>query len=104
MNYQIDQIRDVTSHRWLYPGEILYLLVNWTMTGIKESQHPSQNPSNGDLFLFDRKIVKDFKIDGVSWVKKKNEPNRVREDFVRFYAGDVQLTGFYTYCSYDARF
>lgn len=96
---------EAAKHRWLQPTELLYLLKNWTSLGIEERKEPPVYPENGHLYFFDRNDVKDFKNDGVPWVRKKGE-NKVREDFVSFQTttGETALNGLYTYSSIDSTF
>ena len=104
MSFDINFICQAARERWLSPAEIGFLLNNWGILGLAESLHPPINPGNGDLYLYDRKRVRDFKNDGVDWIKKKGD-SRIREDFVRFSSQDGEaLTGFYTYSAVNESF
>ncbi len=103
----LEDLKEAASARWLLPTEILHVLTKWKDIGIKESTRPPKNPTNGDIFLFDKTRTKNFRDDGVKWVMKKGTAyQRVREDFVKFTAtnGELVLTGFYTYSQEDTSF
>ena len=106
IQYNILELLQEAQKRWLLPSEILFILTHWTNTGIHESTAPPHEPQNGSVFLFDKNKCKNFRDDGVPWVKKKGLYERVREDFVKFSAanGETAMTGFYTYSSVDSSF
>jgi hypothetical protein len=116
--------------RWLLPEEIVDILANHKALGFKIAKGPPDDPKSGDLYLYDRRVTKDFKHDGIPWIRKNNydvataaansilSPSTLgiycnshltyggtREEFVRLKVGGVHaITGFYTSSSVDANF
>jgi hypothetical protein len=64
--------------RWL-KGQELYSLLQLCKEGtFPYSMTPATRPLGGTLFLYDRKVVRFFRLDGHNW-RKKNDNKTVRE-------------------------
>lgn len=88
--------------RWLSPSEILQILTNYEKMGFEQGLQPPIQVINGNLYLFDRARIPNFRDDGIDWVRKKS-PDRIREDFHRILInGEHVVTGLYTYASTNA--
>ena len=74
--------RDAARNRWLTVDEIVTLIQNQHILGL-QSAHPSSAPPSGSLFLYDRHAVRKYKVDGHSWIRKRSNPSKVREDHVK---------------------
>lgn len=61
---------EAARYRWLRPDEICEILREHKNFQIS-TEHPNKPPS-GSLFLFDRKVLKNFRRDGHIWRKKKD--------------------------------
>ncbi|KAF3335518.1 calmodulin-binding transcription activator 5-like isoform X2 [Carex littledalei] len=57
---------------WFRPNEIHAILSNHNLLKLPVHPEPVQNPSSGSVFLYDRKVVRNFRKDGHSWRKKKD--------------------------------
>ncbi|KAD7117535.1 hypothetical protein R6Q59_005849 [Mikania micrantha] len=84
----IEQILLEAQHRWLRPAEICEILRNYTKFRI--ASEPGNRPSNGSLFLFDRKVLRYFRKDGHNWRKKK-DGKTVKEAHERLKAGSIDV-------------
>jgi ankyrin repeat protein len=90
-------IFETAKVRWLNVEEIITLL---STPGLiqQSSAAPASPPASGSLLLFDRSIVRNFKLDGHTWIKKRNNPNKVREDHVKLrYKGQYRVAGTYVH-------
>ncbi|XP_031256234.1 calmodulin-binding transcription activator 3-like [Pistacia vera] len=67
----VEQILLEAQHRWLHPPEICELLLR-NYNQIRICPQPPNLPPSGSVFLFDRKVVRNFRNDGHKWRKKKN--------------------------------
>ncbi|KAL8161974.1 hypothetical protein V2J09_013463 [Rumex salicifolius] len=56
--------------RWLRPNEIHAILSNYTNFTVKIK--PVNLPKSGEIVLFDRKMLRNFRKDGHNWKKKKD--------------------------------
>lgn len=63
---------------WFKPEIILAIITDPVKWGIQFSTKAPNSPSSGQLYLFDKLVVKDYKQDGVNWIKKKGS-GRVQE-------------------------
>ncbi|WVZ67616.1 hypothetical protein U9M48_016668 [Paspalum notatum var. saurae] len=66
----IHKLQQVVKTRWLKPQEVLQILQNHELFMI--TQKPPQKPPSGSWFLFNRRILRYFRNDGLEWQKKKN--------------------------------
>eukprot|EP00563_Minutocellus_polymorphus_P002874 CAMPEP_0181035574 /NCGR_PEP_ID=MMETSP1070-20121207/8394_1 /TAXON_ID=265543 /ORGANISM="Minutocellus polymorphus, Strain NH13" /LENGTH=1229 /DNA_ID=CAMNT_0023113139 /DNA_START=282 /DNA_END=3974 /DNA_ORIENTATION=+ len=90
-------IFETAKVRWLNVEEITTLL---STPGLIQqgSAAPSAPPASGTLLLYDRSIVRNYKLDGHVWIKKRNNPNKVREDHVKLrYKGQYRVAGTYVH-------
>ncbi|KAJ0080909.1 hypothetical protein Patl1_12392 [Pistacia atlantica] len=91
----VEQILLEAQHRWLHPPEICELLRNYNQ--IRISLQPPNLPPSGSVFLFDRKVVRNFRNDGHKWRKKKNGKT-LKESHEKLKAGSVNvLTCYYAH-------
>ncbi len=109
-------IFQIAKERWLTTNEIFDILIKHSKFNYDKEVNlainltlsiaPPINPKNGDIFLFDKLITKDFKNDGIEYVMKKGEKHpRIREDFVKYVINeDFSVIGFYTHKSTDPSF
>lgn len=99
-----NRIREVAVDRWLKTEEIFCLLKNYEVLGFTMCTKPVTNPRHGILLIFDRRRTRNFKDDGVAWVKKNNK-NRVREDHVKLQLRKVNVVyGTYAHGEQDSFF
>ncbi|KAI5669877.1 hypothetical protein M9H77_19730 [Catharanthus roseus] len=84
----VKQLIDEAQHRWLRPAEICEILQNYRNFQI--SAEPPYRPSNGSLYLFDRKVLRYFRKDGHNW-RKKRDGKTVKEAHERLKAGSVDV-------------
>lgn len=68
----IRQIIAEAQSRWLRPVEVCKILRNYANDGLWLNRVPPVRPCSGTLFLFDRKTVRNFRMDGHNWRKKKD--------------------------------
>ncbi|XP_057485497.1 calmodulin-binding transcription activator 4-like isoform X1 [Actinidia eriantha] len=87
----LDLVREA-QFRWLKPAEVLFILQTY-----KEDQlthEPPKKPSNGSLFLFNKRVLRFFRKDGHSWRKKK-DGRTVGEAHERLKVGNVEALNCY---------
>ncbi|XP_042441133.1 calmodulin-binding transcription activator CBT-like isoform X1 [Zingiber officinale] len=70
LDLDLEKLFEVASTRWFRPNEVHAILSNYTLTKIQPQ--PIDNPSNGRVLLFDRKMLRNFRKDGHNWKKKKD--------------------------------
>lgn len=106
-------ISEAAKTRWLTVEEIILLLSNAYESEEHESIHgvPSANsiihpssspprtpPSSGTVFLYDRVAVRNYKVDGHAWIRKRSNPAKIREDHVKLrYKGAYRVGGNYVH-------
>lgn len=106
-------IFEAAKTRWLTVEEIITLLSNAYESEEHESNHgvPSPNsilrrsispprspPSSGTIFLYDRVAVRNYKVDGHDWIRKRSNPAKIREDHVKLrYKGTYRVGGNYVH-------
>lgn len=85
----------IARERWLSPDELSVILHNHQRLGFPTNFHKPLNPHDGALYIYDRNVVPDFKLDGVDWAKKKDS-NKVYEQFIKLRGGGTHaVTGLY---------
>lgn len=84
----IGQILQEAQNRWLRPIEVCEILRNYKKFCL--SSDPPHKPTDGSLFLFDRKALRYFRKDGLNWRKKK-DGKTVREAHERLKAGSIDV-------------
>lgn len=65
------------SSKWLTPEKVLFILLNFHNLKLSVNSEPPAAPLNGQLYIFDKEMTKNFKCDGINWAKKKNT-NRIQ--------------------------
>ena len=95
-----EELLKAAEQRWLYPQEILTMLNSFEAIGFfEELCSPPVAPVNGQLFFYDRRVVKNYKLDGVSWVVRKGS-DRVQETYQSLkIEGTERLLGMYSRCA-----
>ncbi|KAJ6853140.1 calmodulin-binding transcription activator 4-like isoform X2 [Iris pallida] len=78
--------------RWLKPAEIQYILQNHEKYPIAQSA--PQQPPSGSVFLFNKRVHRNFRKDGHSWRKKKDGKN-VGEAHEKLKVGNVDALNCY---------
>ena len=71
---------------WLSPEMIYATLLDYSKMGFPFASHAPVNPVDGQLYLFDKNVVKKYKDDGVNWVRKRTGTDRVLEIYASLYA------------------
>jgi hypothetical protein len=56
--------------RWLKPAEVLSILQNYGKQQLADK--PPQMPTSGSLFMFNKRVLRNFRKDGHSWRRKKD--------------------------------
>mmetsp|Transcript_15268 Transcript_15268/g.22982 ORF Transcript_15268/g.22982 Transcript_15268/m.22982 type:complete len:868 (+) Transcript_15268:91-2694(+) len=106
MDYQKwrNSIVEAAKERWLTPEEIHEILTNHELLGFKLSIVKPHCPRGGEMYLFDRNVVPDFKSDGIDWVKKKGS-SKENEQYLKLLTHGVHtVTGLYATASADSFF
>jgi ankyrin repeat protein len=67
--------------RWLNTEEVYDILCNYQKTPIQLSEKPPTEPVPGQLYLFDRRVIKFYKKDQLNYVMRKDQPASVKEEF-----------------------
>ncbi|XP_020094302.1 calmodulin-binding transcription activator 4-like [Ananas comosus] len=65
-----DKLHQEAKTRWLKPIEVLTILQNHE--GFKITDKNPDRPPSGSLFLFNRRVLRNFRMDGHSWRRKGN--------------------------------
>jgi CG-1 domain len=100
----MDDIANAAHAGWLQPEIIEAILSDPDRTGLRFSEDPPISPCDGQLYLFDQTLVKNYKQDGVNWVKKKGS-GRVQEVHQKITInGQEKITGFYSTSADDLSF
>ena len=69
------------AHKWLSTSGIEAILLNPRHHGLEHTlRQLSRKPSDGDVYLYDRKVVPKFRIDMVNWSRKKSKETSVQEN------------------------
>ncbi|KAF2308276.1 hypothetical protein GH714_039887 [Hevea brasiliensis] len=76
VNLDFGNTREEARTRWFRPNEIQAILCNYKYFLINVK--PVHLPKSGDIMLFDRKKLRNFRKDGHNW-KKKNDGKTVKE-------------------------
>jgi len=85
----------IARERWLSPDELSFILNNVEKIGFPKNYQKPSCPQDGSIYIYDRTVVPDFKLDGVEWTKKKDS-NKVYEQFIKLRGGGTHaVTGLY---------
>ena len=57
--------------------KLFFILLNFESLKLSVNSEPPVSPHNGQLYVFDKDITRNFKADEVNWAKKKNT-NRIQ--------------------------
>ncbi|XP_010909834.2 calmodulin-binding transcription activator 4 isoform X1 [Elaeis guineensis] len=68
--FDINKLRREAQTRWLKPIEVLFILQNYE--SFQLTHKPPLKPPSGSLFLFNRRVLRNFRNDGHLWRKKSN--------------------------------
>ncbi|KAJ8648940.1 hypothetical protein MRB53_001963 [Persea americana] len=90
--YDINKLFQEAQSRWLKSAEVFFVLQNYDKHHL--NLKPPENPQSGSLFLFNRRVLRFFRKDGVSWRKKK-DGKTVGEAHERLKVGDVDALNCY---------
>ena len=64
----------------------------------QEAAPPSSPPTSGTVLLYDRVAVRNYKVDGHEWVRKRSNPTKIREDHVKLrHNGEYRVGGNYVH-------
>ena len=64
----------------------------------QETAPPSSPPTSGTVLLYDRVAVRNYKVDGHEWVRKRSNPTKIREDHVKLrHNGEYRIGGTYVH-------
>ena len=64
----------------------------------QEAAPPSSPPTSGTVLLYDRGAVRNYKVDGHEWVRKRSNPTKIREDHVKLrHNGEYRIGGTYVH-------
>lgn len=90
-----DSYLEIAATRWFQTEELLNILQSYKSAGYPVSRVKPTNPSNGSLYILDKRKVPDFKQDGIEYAKKKGT-SKLKEDYNRLLLNGVHtLTGVY---------
>ena len=85
----------IARARWLSPEELNVILSDYENIGFPSNFQKPYNPQDGSIYIYDRSLVPDFKLDGIDWTKKKGS-NKIYELFIKLSCGGVHtITGLY---------
>jgi hypothetical protein len=100
-------IFDAAHARWLNVDEIVAILSNAhesVFLGTAESflaqeiAPPPTPPVSGTLLLYDRVAVRNYKVDGHDWLRKRSNLTKIREDHVKLrHRGEYRIGGTYVH-------
>ncbi|KQK11272.1 calmodulin-binding transcription activator 4 isoform X2 [Brachypodium distachyon] len=68
--FDIQKLQQEVKTRWLKPPEVLKILQNFELFPVQHK--PPQKPPSGSWFLFNRRVLRNFRNDGYDWRRKKN--------------------------------
>jgi len=109
MNSTSQFIFEAAHARWLNVDEIITVLSSAhddlcrgmpTAEPILEQEvaPPSSPPTSGAVLLYDRVAVRNYKVDGHDWIRKRSNPAKIREDHVKLrYNGIHRISGTYVH-------
>ena len=97
-----------TAHaRWLNVDEIVAVLTNAHESLcrgttqpilVPEEAPPSSPPTSGTVLLYDRIAVRNYKVDGHDWIRKRSNQTKIREDHVKLrHHGEYRVGGTYVH-------
>lgn len=64
----------------------------------RQTAPPTSPPPSGTVLLYDRVAVRNYKVDGHEWVRKRSNQTKIREDHVKLrYNGIHRISGTYVH-------
>jgi hypothetical protein len=64
----------------------------------RQTAPPASPPPSGTVLLYDRVAVRNYKVDGHEWVRKRSNQTKIREDHVKLrYNGIHRISGTYVH-------
>ena len=100
-------IVEAAHARWLNVDEIICVLTNaheslcWGTSEpilLPEEAPPTSPPTSGTILLYDRVAVRNYKVDGHDWVRKRSNQTKIREDHVKLrHHGEYRIGGTYVH-------
>jgi len=100
-----DDVKKCATGRWLSVEEIEFTITQKEELHIPiHKSRPTSPPPTGTLLLYDRSITRNYKDDGIVWVKKR-ESKKVREDHVKLRInGNYRVGGCYVHSQINSKF
>ncbi|CAI8598063.1 unnamed protein product [Vicia faba] len=92
LQYNIDDLFQEAKKRWLKPIEVFYILQNHD--ACKFTEVPVNQPRDGSVHLFNKRVMRFFRKDGHNWRKKK-DGRTVAEGHERLKVGNVEALNCY---------
>ncbi|KAI5406338.1 calmodulin-binding transcription activator 4 isoform X2 [Lathyrus oleraceus] len=92
LQYNINDLFQEAKKRWLKPIEVFYILQNHDMCNFTEV--PVNQPRDGSVHLFNKRVMRFFRKDGHNWRKKK-DGRTVAEGHERLKVGNVEALNCY---------
>ena len=100
-------IIEAAHARWLNVDEIICALTNAHESLCRgtaepillpEGAPPASPPTSGTVLLYDRVAVRNYKVDGHEWVRKRSNQTKIREDHVKLrHHGEYRIGGTYVH-------
>ncbi|XP_008790758.2 calmodulin-binding transcription activator 4-like isoform X2 [Phoenix dactylifera] len=90
--FDINKLRKEAHTRWLKPIEVLFILQNHE--SFQLTHKPPVEPPSGSLFLFNRRVLRNFRNDGLLW-RKKNNGRTLAESHERLKVGNTEVLACY---------
>uniref|UniRef100_A0A7N1A5B5 CG-1 domain-containing protein n=1 Tax=Kalanchoe fedtschenkoi TaxID=63787 RepID=A0A7N1A5B5_KALFE len=86
-----DLVREAQA-RWLKPAEVYYIILNCDDSQLLSES--AKNPASGSLFLYNKRVLRNFRKDGHNW-RKKRDGRTVGEAHERLKVGNVEALNCY---------
>ncbi|GAB4813053.1 hypothetical protein N2152v2_000099 [Parachlorella kessleri] len=91
---EVNEILAKARSSWLKNNEVLELLQGYQDWGLFMSSEAPQQPTGGQLYLFNKNECRFFRKDGINW-KKKPDGKTVRETHEKLKVGDTKRLNCY---------
>ncbi|XP_024013760.1 calmodulin-binding transcription activator 4 isoform X1 [Eutrema salsugineum] len=100
--YNIKTLYQEAQARWLKPPEVHFILQNHERYQL--THKAPQKPTSGNLFLFNKRVLKFFRKDGHQW-KRKKDGRAIAEAHERLKVGNAEaLNCYYAHAEQDPTF
>ncbi|KAG1330936.1 calmodulin-binding transcription activator 4 [Cocos nucifera] len=90
--FDINKLCEEAQTRWLKPVEVLFILHNHE--SFQLSNKPLDKPLSGSLFLFNRRVLRNYRNDGYLW-RKKNNGRTLAESHEHLKVGNAEVLSCY---------